>query len=232
MLSDGTAFCNDVTAETTSRCEHGWMPRHWIVPIVLLLVTGSAAGTSAPEPNGDLFWVRSMALVEDRTRPAPLEENIREALSRWLPGVMQSSTEDADLLIDYSSFHATGDVDVSFAGAWIEDVGLEVDALPAPQESALRTGDAQRAAPRIAAPDAKYRVSWTAKLYRLDCQSPQFGEKPTPPVDGRCENRVYVRVELGRMEGTADDEASAVQAFAAQLRQAMLTSVPSESPGH
>ncbi len=213
------------------------MPRRWFVPIVLLLVAGSAAGASVPEPAVsapseaiDLFWVRSMALAEDRTRPAEWDESMRETLARWLPGVMQTSTEGAELLIDYSSYVTAAELDLSYAAAaWIEDVGLEADRLPASQESALRTEDALRAAPHIAVAGTKDGVSWIATLYRLDCQSPRFGEKPTRPVGGRCENRVYVRVDLGTMQGTADDEAGAVQALAAQLRQAILTPVPTDS---
>jgi hypothetical protein len=167
-----------------------------MVPILLLLVTGSAAGTSVPEPGDvpaqeertqqpiDLFWVRSVALVKNQARSAQSDETIREALRRWLPDATQMSTEDADLLIDYSSFLSAKGVDRS------------------------------------------HPVSWIAELYRLDCQSPRIGEKPTPAIDSHCENRVYVRVKLGTMRGTADDEASALQSFAAQLREAMLMAVP------
>lgn len=175
------------------------MPRRLILPILLLLVTGSAAGTTLPEPGDepapsdertgapiDLFWVRSMALVENRDRPIQSTETIREALTRWLPDDMQRSTVGADLLIDYFSSLSAKD-------------------------------DAQRAA---------HRVSWIAHLYRLDCQSPRFGEKPTRAIRGHCENRVYVRVKLGTMRGAADDEASALEAFAAQLREALFTAVP------
>ena len=213
------------------------MPRRVIFPILLLLVTGSAAGMSVPEPSGvpvpaertegpiDLFWVRSMALVENRARgPAQSDETVREALTRWLPGVMQMSTEGAGLLIDYRSFRSAQEVDPSDLHVWFDDAGLEVDPLMAAHERL--PDDARRAAPRSAAPGVESRVSWTVDLYRLDCQSPQFGEKPTPAIGGRCENRVYVRVKLGTMQGTADDEASAVQSFAAQLRDAMLMSVP------
>ena len=63
-------------------------------------------------------------------------------------------------------------------------------------------------------------VGWTATLFRLGCQSPERGGNPTSPIDGQCENGVYVRIELGRLSGFARDRESAIEAFASEIRNA------------
>lgn len=226
------------------------MPSRLVVPILLLLVTGSATGATVPESNGataprdeqteepiDLSRVHSIAVVENQPRPSESYENLRETLTRWLPGVVQVSSNGADLLVDYSSSPYPRTVEPSGSDLSLYHVVLDADRGPEFDASLLWSEDElpmppvpwtsdAAAAPRPDVPSLERRVSWSARLYRFDCQSAVFGEKPTPAVDGYCENRVYVRVELGTMEGTEDDEASAMRAFAAQLRQALLMPVP------
>ncbi|HYO76393.1 MAG TPA: hypothetical protein VE010_08020, partial [Thermoanaerobaculia bacterium] len=71
-------------------------------------------------------------------------------------------------------------------------------------EPALRNDDAQRAP----------SVHWRATLFRMDCQSPAFCEKPTPASEGRCERPVFVRVKMASMGGVAADRDAALRDFA------------------
>jgi hypothetical protein len=171
----------------------------WVLPILLTAGTTAWAGeppvqptvqpTVQPKNVNDLFWVRSVSVVNarfDTAQPDPLL-HLREAL-RSLPGVTQAETDEADLLIEY-------------------------DESTVPDEA--------RTEPRAA---------WHAHLFRLDCQSASFYEKPTRAINGHCERRIYVRVDLGSMSGVSDGRVSAAEDFASKLKEAILCSQPTASP--
>jgi len=63
---------------------------------------------------------------------------------------------------------------------------------------------------------------WQASLYRLDCQSPRWGEPPSRATGGKCRAHVHMRVDLGSMDGMAEPESSAVEEFVTRLRHALL----------
>lgn len=65
-------------------------------------------------------------------------------------------------------------------------------------------------------------IEWVVSLSRLDCQNPEFGKAPGKPSDGPCERRVFVRTNLGSMEGTVTAGDGGVNAFTARLRRAIL----------
>lgn len=70
--------------------------------------------------------------------------------------------------------------------------------------------------------DADQGTAWLATLFRLGCQSPNFGEPPSPVVDGRCPANVFVQIGMGSMSGTAPAGQSGVNDFAFTLRDAIL----------
>lgn len=73
-------------------------------------------------------------------------------------------------------------------------------------------------------------TTWHASLFHLACQSPEFGVPPSRPVHGRCENNVFVHVDLDWMSGVVPAGASATEDFAYALRDAILGFAPSSAP--
>ena len=69
---------------------------------------------------------------------------------------------------------------------------------------------------------ALHQVEWAADLSRLDCQNAEFGAAPGKPSEGPCQRRVFVRTDLGWMAGLTCGDESAVAAFSAALKQAIL----------
>lgn len=107
--------------------------------------------------------------------------------------------------------------------------------LPSPLPAANATGAAvvepepAESDERAAQPPAS--VHWRATLFRMDCQSPLFDEKPTPASEGRCERRVFVRVKVASLGGVAADRDAALRDFAASVRSALLGEGKAEDAG-
>ncbi len=64
--------------------------------------------------------------------------------------------------------------------------------------------------------------TWSATLYRLDCQSLDFNEPPSRSANGRCERNVFVRINLGTLRRTVTHGRSPDEELAFGLRDAIL----------
>lgn len=147
---------------------------------VLLLLTTSA-GAAAPDIASELRTVRTVNVRTSRSSPEQAVE-LRQKLDEIIPSLIPDASEEADLIIEYSSSSS--------------DQGIR----------------------------------WQATLFRLACQSPEFGEPPSRIVRGTCENNVFVRIGMGKMSGAVAAGASATDDFAYALRDAILGFAPSSTP--
>jgi hypothetical protein len=105
-------------------------------------------------------------------------------------------------------------------------------ALPSLTEAPSATADLIIAYSESAsdAPDfdewpAPSTASWRASIFRFDCQSPDFGRRPTRAIGGRCKDLVHVRVALAEFDATTSGEGG-VKAFTAALAKAIHESDP------
>jgi len=74
--------------------------------------------------------------------------------------------------------------------------------------------------------DADRATTWRATLFRLACQSREFGEPPSRIVRGKCENNLFVRIGMGKLSGAVPIGRSAKEDFASALRDAIFGFAP------